>query len=75
MRMNRPNRNGGVRYDNRGAEPHRPWPKKHRVRSRAPRALWIVLVAVFVLGCLSALGHLQSQCEAARGAASKLCTD
>lgn len=48
-------------YDNRGAEPHRPLPRKHQAKQRFnPR---LVLVCIAILVAIATLYHLQSSCD------------
>lgn len=48
-RSNRSDRRHGLSYDNRGAEPHRPWPHPHRVRPTTPRWMFLLIGALLAL--------------------------
>ena len=63
-------------YDNRGAEPHRPWPKAHRVpQRRFKKILGRVLIVLAVAAALSYLYEGKASCEATLGGASRHCVD
>lgn len=64
---------GGVDYDNRGAEPHRPWPREHRVRRRGNLLRFIAGVVIVLV--LAYLYDWQSRCAETHGPNSRYCVD
>lgn len=67
---------GGVDYDNRGAEPHRPWPRKYQVR----RSRWRGNLLRFIAGVIIALVLVylydwQADCVETHGPSSRYCAN